>query len=190
MSAEIPEYPRTDAPERDGIGEADHPIPRWFNLTFLATIVFAAIYFPYYTLVSDWSSGGAWEAEVAAARVRAEALRASLPTANPFRGNAAAIGEGKQVFDTICASCHLPDARGLVGPSLIDPYWKYGNDDPTLFATVSEGRPLGMPPWGAALGAEKIWKALAYLETLPRTSEPGVGSPDYVAPATPPAPGS
>ncbi len=46
---------------------------------------------------------------------------------------------------------------------------------------MSEGRPLGMPPWGPQLGTEKIWQVLAYLETLPRQSEPGIGSPEYEA---------
>jgi cytochrome c oxidase cbb3-type subunit 3 len=181
---EIVEYPRPDQPPRDGIDEHDHPIPRWFNVTFAASIVFALLYFPYYTWLSDWSSHGAWEAEVAAAEERTAALRASLPQQNPFRGDATAIAQGKEVWTTICVSCHLPDARGLVGPSLVDPYWKYGSDDAALFETVSNGRPGGMPPWGPALGSEKIWKALAYLETLPKTSEPGLGAPDF-APPTP-----
>jgi cytochrome c oxidase cbb3-type subunit 3 len=83
----------------------------------------------------------------------------------------------------VCAACHLPDGRGLVGPSLIDPYWKYGHDDTTLFETVSKGRPAGMPAWASQLGDEKIWKVLAYMETLPGSPEPGVGAPDYKPPA-------
>jgi hypothetical protein len=49
-----------------------------------------------------------------------------------------------------------------------------------------------MPPWGPQLGAEKIWKVLAYIETLPKRAEPGVGSPDFEAAraaAAPPAGG-
>ena len=34
----------------------------------------------------------------------------------------------------------------------------------SLFETIAAGRPLGMPPWAAALGTEKIWKVLAYIE--------------------------
>ena len=30
---------------------------------------------------------------------------------------------------------------------------------------------------------EKIWKVLAFMETLPTSDEPGMGSPDYVAPS-------
>jgi cytochrome c oxidase cbb3-type subunit 3 len=182
---EIAERPAPGEPPRDGIGEEDNAIPTWFNLAFLATIVFALIYAPWY-LLSGWSSAGQWQTEAAAAHAALAAVRKSLPSANPYRGDAAAIGEGQQVFATTCAACHLPDGRGLVGPSLVDPYWKYGSDDATLFETVSQGRPLGMPPWGTQLGTEKIWKALAFVETLPKSDQPGVGAPDYV----PPAPGS
>jgi cytochrome c oxidase cbb3-type subunit 3 len=186
-AAEIAEQPRSDAARNDGIREHDYPIPRWFNLAFAGTIVFALIYVPYYTFLSDWSAARQWEAEVARDHERFAAARAAAPTANPFRGNAAAIQEGQQVFATICAACHRPDASGLVGPSLVDPYWKYGHDDVELFTTVDKGRPAGMPGWGAQLGPDKIWKVLAYLETLPRSDEPGVGAPDYAPPAAPAA---
>lgn len=178
---EIPELPQGGDPVRDGIGEEDNPIPLWFNVGFYGLIVFGIVYATFYT-TSGWSSRGQYEAQVAAAAAKAEETRASLPTTNPFRGDPAAIAEGSQIFATICAACHKPDGSGLVGPSLVDPYWKYGHDDATLFATVSEGRPLGMPPWGAQLGTEKIWKVLAYVETLPRSNTPGVGAPGYQAP--------
>jgi cytochrome c oxidase cbb3-type subunit 3 len=176
---EIAEYERDDAALRDGIAEEDNRIPRWFNVTFLASILFAVVYIPYYTL-SGWSSKGMYEAELAAAEARRAAVVASLPTANPFRGDAAALAEGKEVFTTICMACHLADGSGLVGPSLVDPYWKYGDSDEALFETVSKGRPLGMPPWGTQLGNDKIWKVLSYMETLPRSQKPGLGAPDYV----------
>jgi cytochrome c oxidase cbb3-type subunit 3 len=143
----------------------------------------------WYLAFSDWSSGGQWRAEVAAAESHAAAVRAALPTTNPKRGDANEIAEGAKVYATICVACHMPDGKGLVGPSLVDPYWKYGSGDAELYATVSEGRPGGMPPWGPQLGSEKIWEVLAYLETLP-TPEPGFGAPGFVppAPAAPPAP--
>lgn len=188
-SEELAELERADAASRDGIGEEDNAIPLWFNASFGATIVFAIVYVLYH-VGSDWSQKSQYEAELARAEVRAEQTRAARPSANPYRGNAAAIAEGAQVFTQICAVCHKPDATGLVGPSLVDPYWKYGHGDAELFETVSAGRPLGMPPWGAQLGDEKIWKVLAYLETLPTRSEPGLGAPEYVAPpAAPPTAG-
>jgi cytochrome c oxidase cbb3-type subunit 3 len=185
MSGETPEiveYPRRDGAVRDGIGEEDNPIPLWFNVGFYGLLVFGILYILYYTL-SGWSQLGEYGAQVAVAEIRAEAARASLPTSNPFRGNSAAVQEGSLTFVTICAACHKPDGSGLVGPSLVDPYWKYGDGDAELFESVSKGRPLGMPPWGPQLGNEKIWKVLAYMETLPKSDQPGVGAPGVGGPA-------
>jgi cytochrome c oxidase cbb3-type subunit 3 len=179
--AEIAELPRSDEAARDGIGEDDNAIPLWFNVGFYGLIGVGVVYILWYSVLSGWSQRGQYEAEVAAAKQRYAAVAAAQPSANPYHADAAAIAEGKQVFDTICMACHLADGTGLVGPSLVDPYWKYGHSDADLFQTVSGGRPLGMPPWGPQLGSDKIWKVLAYIETLPRRSEPGVGSPEYEA---------
>ncbi len=179
---EIAEYPRPDEAARDGIGEEDNEIPLWFNLSFLATIVFAVFYVPYYHLHLGWSAAAQYEAEVAAAREKGAAVAAAIPDQNPFRGDAAAVAAGKQQFETICAACHKPDGTGMVGPSLVDPYWKYGASDAERFETVANGRPGGMPPWKAQLGNDGIWQVLAYVDTLPRSDEPGVGAPGYAAP--------
>jgi cytochrome c oxidase cbb3-type subunit 3 len=179
--AEAPELERADTAPRDGIDEHDNPIPLWFNAGFWGAIALGVAYILYYTL-SGWSQVGQFQAELARREETLAAVRAAAPpapTANPFRGDAAVLGEGKQVFDTICAACHLPDGRGLVGPSLVDPFWRYEHDDAGLFQTVSAGRPGGMPPWGAQLAPDKIWKVLAYIETLPRSEKPGVGAPEY-----------
>jgi len=179
---EIAELPRADQAVRDGIGEEDHPIPLWFNVGFYGLIVVGILYALWYAGISGWSQVGQYEDEVAAAEARYGAMRAAqAPTSNPYHGNAGAIAEGREVFQTICLACHLVDGTGLVGPSLVDPYWKYGSTDAELFETVSGGRPLGMPPWGPQLGNEKIWKVLAYMETLPKRAEPGVGSPEFEA---------
>ncbi len=180
IDREIAELARDDDALCDGIHQDDNPVPLWFNVGFYGLIVVGLVYMVYYT-TSGWSSAGMYEAQVAAAEARAEAVRASLPTSNPYRGDAIAIQEGSEVFTTICAACHKPDGSGLVGPSLVDSYWKYGDDDEALYASVAEGRPEGMPPWGTQLGSEKVWKVLAYLETLPKSDQPGVGAPDYDA---------
>lgn len=186
----VAEYERQDAADHDGIHEEDNDIPGWWWWTWFGTILFSAFYIPYYAL-TGWSQEQMYAEQVEAAQVVAAA--APAPTANPFRGDAAAIAEGQQVFNTICAACHKPDASGLVGPSLVDPFWKYGNTDADLFQTVAKGRPAGMPAWESQLGTEKIWKSLAYLETLPKSDQPGIGAPNAAGaavPASAPAPGS
>lgn len=182
MSVEqVPERPLEGDPLRDGIAEEDNAIPAWFNLGFYGLIVVGIGYIFYHGAMAPFSQADRWEAEVAAAEARYAAVLEALPDTNPYRGDAAAIEAGAEVWATICVACHLPDGSGLVGPSLVDPYWKYGNSDADLFATVNAGRPLGMPPWGPQLGSEKIWKVLAYIETLEQRDEPGVGSPEHDA---------
>ena len=184
---EVAELPAEPVDGTDGIVEEDNPIPFWFNASFAATIAFAVVYIAYYN-GTGWSAKGQYETEVAAAQAVAKSQAVTLPEKNPYHGNVAAIAEGQQVFLQICAACHKPDGSGLVGPSLVDPYWKYGDADHDLFATVSSGRPGGMPPWGQQLGTEKIWKVLAYVEMLPKSAEPGVGAPGGAP--MPGAPGS
>jgi cytochrome c oxidase cbb3-type subunit 3 len=186
MSAEtpVPERPAEEELPRDGIGEEDNPVPLWFNVGFYGLIVFGILYMVYYTVATDWSQASQYAAEVERSEARLAEVRAELPSTNPYGpDDAEAVAEGKEVFATICVACHQADASGLVGPSLVDPYWKYGSSDQEKFASVHDGRPLGMPPWGAQLGSEKIWKVLAYLETLPKSDEPGVGAPGYEAQA-------
>ena len=125
---EVAEYARPGDPVRDAIGEEDNPIPLWFNAGFYGMIVFGIVYMLYYTL-SGWSAVGQYESQVAAFEERYAHVKASLPATNPYHGDAAAIAAGKEVFDQICAACHRPDGKGLVGPSLVDPDWKYGADD-------------------------------------------------------------
>jgi len=177
VSREIPELPRKDEAIRDGIEEADNKVPLWFNVGFYGMLVVGVIYICIYTL-GDWSQVGQYEAEVAVANERAASIKTELPTSNPYAGDTAAIGEGGQLFATTCAVCHKPDGSGMVGPSLVDPYWKYGDDDVAKFESVNGGRPLGMPPWGPQLGSDKIWKILAFMDTLPTSDQPGVGSPE------------
>jgi len=186
LEREIAELPHPGASPRDGVGEEDHPVPPWFNAFWIATWIFGVGYIVWYLALSSWSQYGQYDAEVAVAEARAAELRAQLPQENPYHARADAIAEGQQTFVTICAACHGMDAHGMVGPSLVDVYWKYGSSDADHFKSVSEGRPGGMPPWGPQLGDEKIWKVLAYVESLPKTAEPGFGAPDYVPP--PPAP--
>ena len=179
---ELPEFPRADAAPRDGIGEDDAAIPLWFNVGFYGLIAVGLLYIAYFGFLSGWSQVGQYERESVELEARYKAIRhANEPTNNPYHGDAVAIAKGAETWATICVACHLPEGTGLVGPSLVDGYSKYGNSDADLFKTVAEGRPLGMPPWGPGLGTEKIWQVLAYLETMPKRAEPGMGSPEYEA---------
>jgi cytochrome c oxidase cbb3-type subunit 3 len=87
--------------------------------------------------------------------------------ANPQAGNPQAVAQGKQLFIAMnCAGCHGYGAKGGMGPNLTDTYWRYGGVPATIFKSIYEGRPQGMPAWNPALPAEDIWKLVAYIESL------------------------
>ncbi len=137
---EVPERPRPG--ERDGIGEEENPIPLWFNAAWVLTWIIGLAYIAWYVGISGDSARARWAREMAAAARNAPAAAAPAE-GNPFAGDAGAIADGAQTFATICSACHGPGAHGLVGPSLVDRYWKYGPSDSDKFASVMEGRPGG-----------------------------------------------
>jgi cytochrome c oxidase cbb3-type subunit 3 len=97
---------------------------------------------------------------------------------NPYTGNRSAIATGQQLFNGFnCAGCHSGYAGGGMGPSLRDSLWIYGSSDTQIFSTIAEGRPAGMPAWGAKIPRDQIWKIIAYLRTL-RTPEEPVKPPE------------
>jgi cytochrome c oxidase cbb3-type subunit III len=92
---------------------------------------------------------------------------------NPYTGNASAIASGRQFFVAMnCAGCHSGYAGGGMGPSLRDSLWLYGKEDVQIFSTIAEGRPNGMPAWGARLPEDVIWRIVAYIKTLGTPDEP------------------
>lgn len=92
-------------------------------------------------------------------------LGAAIP--NPYGDNPQAAQQGKELFVRMnCAGCHGYGATGGMGPKLTDTYWRYGGSPVSIFKSIYEGRPQGMPAWNPALPPEEIWKLVAYIESL------------------------
>lgn len=92
---------------------------------------------------------------------------------NPFEGNAQAVQEGKTLYGAMnCAYCHAAAGAGLIGPPLNGPGWRYGGTPAALYKSIHDGRPLGMPAWGARLPPDEIWKLVAYVESLGGAAPP------------------
>ncbi len=91
---------------------------------------------------------------------------------NPYNGDRAAWGEGRQLFVRMnCSGCHGSHAGGGMGPSLRDVDWIYGSTDAQVFSSIAEGRAHGMPAWGTKLNEDQIWKLVAYIKTLRTPNE-------------------
>ncbi len=99
---------------------------------------------------------------------------------NPLAGDPQAIIRGKEIYMEHCAMCHGEDARGDIGPSLVDDVFFYvGGDvaDDDYFEVISngtfegmveEGRTAkgGMPPFGKKLKKDEIWSVVSYIRSL------------------------
>lgn len=176
----------------DGIEEYDNPLPKWWFLLFIATIVFAAGYLALYPGLGNWkgvlpgyedgwTQTKEWQREVDAAEKAYGPLFARL-AATPIETLAQdeqALKIGNRLFATYCSICHGSDARGALGfPNLTDNIWRWGGDAATIKTTILNGRHGMMPAWGAMIGEAGVKNVATYvhdeLAGLPRKD--GVGA--------------
>ena len=84
----------------------------------------------------------------------------------PYQANAYALSEGKRLYDGMnCKGCHA-DGGGGTGPALLDGWWRYGPDIVSLYVTLRDGRPRGMPSYADKLNSEQLWQVAAYVQTI------------------------
>ena len=53
-----------------------------------------------------------------------------------------------------------------MGPALMDGWWRYGPDPVSIFATIRDGRPHGMPAIGDKMTTDEIWQLVGYVRTI------------------------
>ena len=90
-----------------------------------------------------------------------------------FSGDAKLAVQGRQLFiEYNCYGCHGGLAGGAMGPSLRDTTWKYGGSDSSIYHTIHDGRPMGMPPWAGHLNDRQIGALIEYIRSLRTKAEP------------------
>lgn len=83
-----------------------------------------------------------------------------------YKNNAYAVSQGKTLFTWYnCSSCHGNGGGGM-GPPLMDTEWRYGSDPASIFASIEQGRPNGMPSFGGHIPEDQIWKIVAYVQSM------------------------
>jgi cytochrome c oxidase cbb3-type subunit 3 len=141
--------------------ELNNPLPRWWMILFVLTVVFAAAYLALYpglgsaAGVLGWTSTGQLKTEQDRAGAAMAPLYAGLASATPEQlvANPQAMAIGERLFLNNCAACHGSDGRGSKGfPNLADADWLYGGSHEKIVETITAGRQGVMPPMGAALG--------------------------------------
>lgn len=90
--------------------------------------------------------------------------------------NAFELNQGKRLFRWYnCSGCHASGGGGM-GPPLMDEKWIYGHDPDTIYQTIMEGRPNGMPSFRGRITEEQVWQLVAYVRSLSGQSSKSASS--------------
>jgi cytochrome c oxidase cbb3-type subunit III len=144
--------------------ELNNPLPRWWMILFILTVVFAGLYLALYPGLGSyrgelkWSEVGQYDAEMKKAEAEVAPLYASFAsmTIPALAADPKAHAIGERLFVNNCAACHGSDARGSTGfPNLTDGDWLWGGAPENIITTITEGRVGNMPPMAAAVGSSE-----------------------------------
>ena len=157
----------------DGIRELDNRLPPWWLYGFYLCIVFSVIYL-YRFHVTHSAPSSSQELQIAMTVADAEKEEYLKHAANKvdentvtYLSDAASLNEGKKIFSTICAACHMADGGGSVGPNLTDDYYLHGGNIKDLFKTIKYGWPeKGMKSWKDDYSAVQIAQIASYVKSL------------------------
>jgi putative heme-binding domain-containing protein len=88
---------------------------------------------------------------------------------NPYASDPKAPEAGRGIFRIYCAPCHGLKADGGRGPDLTLGTYTAGDTDEALHKVISRGVPGSeMADYNERLGAENIWKVVAYIRSAAR----------------------
>jgi cytochrome c oxidase cbb3-type subunit III len=155
--------------------EYNKPLPRWWMVLFVLTVIFGLVYLALYPGLGSFEGTKKWtqEAQYRAQSEKADALLARVlapfekESVEALTRDPAAIRRGRNIFLNNCAGCHGSDGRGAPGfPNLADKDWLWGNTSDAVLASIQHGRTGVMPPWGPVLGAAGVEDTLTYVMSL------------------------
>lgn len=161
----------------DGIEEYDNPLPKWWFMLFIGTLVFGLLYLVLYPGLGNWKGvlpgyeGGwtqekEWKREVEQAEANFGPIFAkysAMPVAD-VAGDERALKIGGRLFANYCAVCHGSDAKGANGfPNLADSEWRWGGDPESIKTSILHGRIAAMPAWVEVIGEDGVKNVAAFV---------------------------
>jgi cytochrome c oxidase cbb3-type subunit 3 len=160
----------------EDLRELNNPLPRWWMILFLVTVIFSVAYLVMYPGLGDrkgtlnWSEVGQYEDEMKKAKATEAEVYAAFKTASvqDLAANPKARAIGERLFLNNCAACHGSDAHGSKGfPNLTDNDWLHGGSPEKIIETITEGRRGQMPVMAAAVGSpEEVHQVANYVLSL------------------------
>lgn len=162
--------------EWDGLRERNMPLPRWWLILFVITLVWGIGYLVWYPGLGNFGGTSGWtqytqyDAEVERAESKYApmfAQYASLPHDELMR-NEDALAIGRSLFANYCSQCHGSAALGAASfPNLTDDDWLYGNSLDAIEYTILNGRNGIMPALGSVFpDDDALDEMVAYVRDL------------------------
>jgi cytochrome c oxidase cbb3-type subunit 3 len=111
----------------------------------------------------------------------------SRPTIkNPVQGDPRATERGMKYYINFnCIGCHADNGGGGMGPALSNTTFIYGGQPEDIYLSIFQGRPNGMPAWGAVLPDSVIWDLVTYIGKLSNEPNPEWGRTFSKSPLSP-----
>jgi cytochrome c oxidase cbb3-type subunit 3 len=105
---------------------------------------------------------------------------------NPSQGDPHASERGMKYFISFnCVGCHADNGGGGMGPALSNNIFIYGGQPENIYLSIFQGRPNGMPAWGAVLPDSVIWDLVTYIGKLSNEPSPEWGRTFSKSPLSP-----
>ncbi|WP_428818689.1 cytochrome-c oxidase, cbb3-type subunit III [Microbulbifer sp. MCCC 1A16149] len=163
---------RTTGHIYDGIEEYDNPLPKWWFLLFVLTLVFSAIYLVIYPGMGNFKGIGGWTSVGALKADQAKAQAEFKETFGQYvdmpiekiAESREALKMGARIFANNCSVCHGADGGGNYGfPNLTDSDWLYGGTPEKILETLHNGRQGMMPAQGPIIGEDGVKNTAEYV---------------------------
>jgi cytochrome c oxidase cbb3-type subunit 3 len=167
----------------DGIRELDNALPPWWKYGFYFTILVGFIYLlNFHVFGSGKNPTEEYEYEVAKAKIVQENYNAKnadkIDEKNIQMAAAGGIEVGKEIFASVCWTCHGKLGEGGTGPNLTDNYWIHQGSLNDIYKSIKIGYPeKGMQAWEKNYSPKEISNIASYIKSLHGTNPPNAKAP-------------
>ena len=92
--------------------------------------------------------------------------------------DATGINAGKEIFTSVCWTCHGKLGEGGAGPNLTDDHWIHKGSLTGIFLSIKHGYPdKGMQGWDKNYSPKEINDLAGFIKTLKGTNPPNPKAP-------------
>ncbi len=167
----------------DGIKELDNALPPWWKYGFMITIVIAVIYlFNFHVMGYGKNPTEEYQVEIVKAQEAKAIYEAQnadkVDEANLKMPAAGEIASAKEIFNSVCWTCHGKLGEGGAGPNLTDDYWIHKGSLTDVYLSIKNGYPdKGMQSWQKNYSPKEMNNLAGYVLTLKGTNPPNPKAP-------------